>query len=112
MTFGTVLSRSLRRRCPSCGVDKVFVGLLRVKEVCASCGYNCRPEGGFYIGAIYINYGVTAVIGLGIGLAFAAAGLPVTGMIVAFAVATVIAVAFFQTSRSLWLGIDYWIHHR
>ena len=108
LTFGTLLSRSLRLRCPSCGKDKVFIGLLRVKDACGACGFNCRPEGGYYIGAIYINYGVTAVVGLIIGLSFAAAGKPMMGIVAASIAAAIVALAFFQTSRSLWLGLGYW----
>ena len=112
MTFRTVLSRSLRLRCPSCGGDKVFTGLLGVKDRCGACGFNCRPEGGYYLGAIYINYAMTAVLALGAGLAFALADRVATGIVVASVVAVTVAVAFFQTSRSLWLGLDYWIGHR
>jgi len=112
MTFGTVLSRSLRRRCPSCGNDKIFTGLLRVKEACGSCGFNCRPEGGYYLGAIYLNYGVTAIVGLAIGLAFAAANQPKVGIVAASIAAVVVALSFFQTSRSLWLGLGFWYGRR
>jgi uncharacterized protein (DUF983 family) len=108
MTLWTVISRSLRLRCPSCGMDKVLYGLLGVKETCALCGFNCRPEGGYYLGAIYINYAVTAIIGLVVGLSFAVADRITLGIIVASAVAIFVGVAFFQPSRSLWLGIGFW----
>ena len=109
MTLRTVLSLSLRLRCPSCGGDRIFTGLLGVKERCGACGFNCRPEGGYYIGAIYINYTITALLALGIGFAFALADRVATGIVVASIVAVTVAVAFFQTSRSLWLGLDFWI---
>ena len=112
MTFGTVLGRSLRLRCPSCGGDRVFLGLLRVKERCGACGFNCRPEGGYYIGAIYINYALTAAIALAIATPFAYAEKLVAGVLVAGSVAVIFAVSCFQLSRSLWLGIDYWITRR
>lgn len=112
MTFRTMISRSLRLRCPSCGVDKLFFGLLGVKERCASCGLNCRPEGGYYLGAIYINYGITAIAALATGLPFALADKVATGIVVASVVAIGVAVSFFQRSRSLWLGFDFWSRKR
>ena len=108
LTFGTLMSRILRLRCPACGGDRVFTGLLGVKDQCGACGFNCRLEGGYYIGAIYINYGVTAIVGLLVATPFVLAGKVTTGMIVGFVVAVIVALAFFQRSRSLWLGIHYW----
>ena len=89
-------------------MDKIFTGLLGVKDACGACGFNCRPEGGYYLGAIYINYGVTAIVGLAIGLGFAAAGRPMVGLVAASIAAVVVAFAFFQPSRSLWLGLGFW----
>src|SRR6185295_9773973 len=104
VTLRTVLGRSLRRLCPSCGGDKVFIGLLQVKERCASCGFNCRPEGGYYLGAIYLNYGLTAVLALGLGFGLILAGRPTVGLVLALSVGLLFPVLFFQLSRSLWLG--------
>lgn len=44
MTFGLerrlwpALRRGFARRCPDCGEGRVFDGLLKVRESCASCG--------------------------------------------------------------------------
>lgn len=108
MTFGTLLSRMFRLRCPSCGGDRVFNGLLGVKERCGACGFNCRPEGGYYLGAIYINYGVTSMAALGVGFPLAVLDRLATGVIAGSIVALVVALGFFQTSRSLWLGLHFW----
>ncbi|HKS15732.1 MAG TPA: DUF983 domain-containing protein [Planctomycetota bacterium] len=108
VTFRVMLGRSLRLRCPKCGGDKVFIGLLRVKDRCGACGFNCRPEGGYYLGAIYINYGVTALSALAAGLPFALADRISLGIVVASAVAILVAISFFQVSRSLWLGLNSW----
>lgn len=108
LTFRALLSRSLRLRCPSCGNDRIFTGLVGVKERCGACNFNCRPEGGFYLGAIYINYGVTAIIGLATALPFALTDRMYLGIVVGSVVATAVAVGFFQVSRSLWLGLTFW----
>jgi len=31
-------------------------------DACAGCGASFRRESGFYLGSIYINYGVTVVV--------------------------------------------------
>jgi uncharacterized protein (DUF983 family) len=108
VTLRTVISRCLRLRCPSCGSDKLFFGLLRVKDRCGACGFNCRPEGGYYLGAIYINYGVTAIVSLGAGFGVARAYGLMPGVVVGSIVAIAVGLAFFQLSRSLWLGIGFW----
>ena len=107
--FTEMLGRSLRLRCPECGNDRIFTGLIGVKDRCSSCGLNCRPEGGYYIGAIYINYGVTAVLALLAGAAVGWSRGMTAGMVTASIVAVACAVGFFQFSRSLWLGIDTWV---
>ena len=112
MKLGTVLARSLKRLCPACGRERIFIGLLRVKERCGACGLDCRPEGGYYLGAIYINFGITSILALAAGFFFAFRDELVTAFIVAGAVAAVFPVAFFQISRSLWLGIDTWVSRR
>ena len=112
MRFRTVLARSFRRLCPVCGKDRIFTGLTRVKERCGSCGLDCRPEGGYYLGAIYINFGITSLVALGIGFAFAFRDSLAAGLIAAGAFSAIFPVAFFQVSRSLWLGIDTWIARR
>lgn len=108
MTFGTVISRSLRLRCPSCGRERVFFGLLGVRDRCGACGLSCRPEGGYYLGAIYINYGVTAIVSLMVGFWIALAYGLTAGVVAGSVVAIIVALGFFQYSRSLWLGIGFW----
>jgi hypothetical protein len=75
---------------------------------CGRCGYSYRREPGFYLGSIYINYGVTAV-GTLLLYAWLVRGLG-TSHEVALAVSLVAAVAFpiafFRWARALLLGLD------
>lgn len=112
MRFRTVLARSFRRLCPVCGKDRIFTGLTRLKERCGACGLDCRPEGGYYLGAIYINFGVTSLLALALGFSLAFRESLTMGLIVAGGVSAIFPVVFFQVSRSLWLGIDTWITRR
>ncbi|HEY6565704.1 MAG TPA: DUF983 domain-containing protein, partial [Pirellulaceae bacterium] len=60
--FVRILSRSIRLLCPRCGQGRLFDGLFRMAKRCGSCGFELEREPGFYLGAIYFNYGLTAMI--------------------------------------------------
>ena len=80
-----------------------------MQQSCAACGLVYEREPGYFIGAIYLNYGVTAVLALGITWSLdLAVGLTLRQqLVVAIAVAALVPLAFFRYSRSLWLALDY-----
>ena len=104
-----VLARALRLCCPRCGESALFAGPFTMQRSCASCGLIYEREPGYFIGAIYLNYGVTAVLALGIAWSLdLAVGLTLRQqLVVAIAVAALVPLAFFRYSRSLWLALDY-----
>lgn len=75
---------------------------------CAACGLSYAREPGFYLGSIYINYGVTVIV-TGLLYATAVAGLgwshraALTGCL---AVAVLLPVLFFRQSRAFLLALD------
>ena len=106
MSFWRTVGRGLRLRCPVCGVGKVFTGFFGLAPVCPNCGLDCRREQGYYIGAMYINYGLTAgvLIGVGVPLAGHVSNAALLWPLGVFGV--VFPILFFRHSRSLWLGLD------
>ena len=62
------VSQALRRavglRCPRCGGAPLFTGLVRMPPRCPVCGLLFEREAGYFIGAIYINYGLTVGLAL------------------------------------------------
>ena len=62
MQFWTLVSRALRLRCPVCGEGQLFKGLFSMHPTCPHCGIKYEREPGFFLGSIYINYGITALI--------------------------------------------------
>ena len=81
-----------------------------METACPSCGLDLRREQGYYVGAMYINYGATAAVMLGVGIPLAMKGLSLAQIswpLVPFAV--VFPIVFFRWSKSLWLGIDLYI---
>jgi len=109
MTFWRTLGRGLRLRCPICGEGRLFKGLFSMAPACPSCGLDFRREPGYYVGAMYINYGLTAAVELAVGIPLAdrVPMSTLTWPLAAFAL--LFPLWFFRYSRSLWLGLDLYI---
>ena len=107
--FWRTVGRGLRLRCPKCGEGKLFSGWFTMAPSCPSCGLDILREQGYYVGAMYINYGITATIELSIGIPLADR-VPIWPLIAPLSVfAILFPLWFFRYSRSLWLGIDLYI---
>ncbi len=106
--MGTALSRGARLKCPKCGEGKLFVGLFRMHEKCANCKFKYERAPGYFLGAAYINYGITALIltVLYVSLHFYAGydNRVLTPVLVFFFIA--FPLLFFRHARSFWLAID------
>ena len=77
------LSTAVRLACPRCGARTLFRGVFSMHERCAVCDLKFEREPGYFVGAIYINYAVTAVITIaGFLLLDACARLSITMQIV------------------------------
>ena len=104
-----VLGRGLRLRCPRCGVGRVFDGVYRVAPRCPACGLVFEREPGYFVGAIYLNYGVTVLTALAGYFAldrWGGASLPVQ-LAVGGAFTVAFPLWFFRHSKGLWLALDY-----
>jgi len=109
LTFWRTLGRGLRLRCPVCGEGRLFRGYFLMEPLCSSCRLDFRREPGYYVGAMYINYGLTAGVMLAVGVPLAdqvplpALSWPLGSFAILF------PLWFFRYSRSLWLGLDLYI---
>ena len=107
-SFVLLVARAVRLRCPFCGEGKLFRGWFRMHDRCEQCGSSFEREPGFFLGSIYFNYGLTAVIAtatymvLLFGFRVNENAL-LAGMLV-FVV--LFPMWFFRYARSLWLGFD------
>ncbi len=105
----TVAWRALMLRCPRCGGGHVFAGWFRMREACPACGFRFEREPGYFVGAIYVNYAITAAVALGgtwllddlIGLSLR------TQLALAIGLALLCPVAFFHLARAVWLAVDH-----
>ena len=109
MRVGTVLWRGLRLVCPVCGGGKLFRGWFRMHRSCSECGLVFERGPGFWLGSIYVNYGLTALLVTAgyLVLWFTGAASPEAILVILAAFAVVFPVWFFRYARSLWLGFDH-----
>ncbi len=104
------LRRGLRLCCPRCGARTLCRSWLTLHEHCAECRLRFEREQGYFLGAMYVNYGVT--VGLALLGSFAVEwSMPVSltqQLLLWVGFCSVFPVCFFRYSRSLWLAMDYW----
>jgi uncharacterized protein (DUF983 family) len=107
--IGEMLRRAFALRCPCCGVGRLFARRFTMHETCEHCGFRFEREPGYFVGAIYVNYAVTAVVCLGSPIALdALLGISLRlQLAVAGTLAVLVPVVFFRYARSLWLGIEH-----
>lgn len=104
----TLVYRALCLRCPRCGKGKLFRGWFRMNHRCPVCRLLIDRPAGFYLGSIYINYGVTAWTTL-ISFMLGRFYFKISGWTMGWILGTfclVFPVCFFRYSRALWLALD------
>lgn len=112
--FLQAVSRGLRFRCPKCGDGGVFSSFFKMRDECSVCGLSFYPESGYYAGAMYLNYGISA--GIFLAIFVPTLFMPdlthlsyMTKNLLWIAFGTVVCLAMARPSYSLWLAVDYWI---
>jgi uncharacterized protein (DUF983 family) len=111
------VTRALTLRCPRCGGTPLFPhpglrGWFRMAPACALCGLSYERAQGYWVGAIYINYALTAVIAVaGYFLLWTQMDLS-TGWQLAIWMpfCVIFPLWFFRWSRSLWLGLEFFLN--
>src|SRR4051812_43925265 len=109
------LGEILRLQCPICGKSNVFhktkypfVSVPKMKETCDNCGYRFHREPGYFLGAMYVSYGLAVAEGL---LAFVLAQTLIYGIstinLVLVTVASILLFAMwnFRLARVIWMNI-------
>ena len=88
----------------------LFTGWFGMTTACDLCGLRYERAQGYWVGAIYVNYGVTSVIALaGFFLTYPAWSMR-TELLVWGAFVVLFPLWFFRYSRSLWLAIETWLN--
>ena len=81
-----------------------------MNERCPLCGVKFEREPGFFLGSIYINYGLTALlVTIAYPLLLFVGNVPERPLLFAAVAFTVLfPILLFPWARSLWLGFDQW----
>jgi uncharacterized protein (DUF983 family) len=112
-TVASTVSDILHQRCPRCRSGKifhhsVFVGLPKMYERCPICNLRFEREEGYFLGAMYISYGLgLTIIALIAALLWAVTGWWITKDTVwAVVLFLPLAPAITLFARVLWIYLD------
>ncbi len=77
-------------------------------KICAHCDLTYEREPGYFLGSIYVNYGVTALLITAgwITMQFAFGFPPRTLLFPFLAFCVIFQTLFFRYARALWLAMD------
>ena len=101
-------------RCPICGIGKVFRNFITMAPACGVCGFVYEREQGYFIGAMYINYGV-AVLATMAGWIVLELLVKVPSEWLVWLLATIalgVPICFYPYSKALWMAIDILVDPR
>jgi uncharacterized protein (DUF983 family) len=100
-------------RCPRCRSGAIFKpGLLGIaglmNETCAVCGLRFLREAGYFLGAMYVSYGLGVLTVLPVATSLAVVfGWPLWAALTVMVLQTLISVPIFlRLSRLIWLYLD------
>lgn len=104
-----ILVTGLRLRCPRCGEGQMFSSMFKMRSGCGICHFRFEREVGYFVGAMYINYGMTIFIAFASYFALDYfTSIPFLLNFILWAGFSVLfPIFFFRYSRSLWLSLDY-----
>ncbi|MGE0057539.1 MAG: DUF983 domain-containing protein [Dehalococcoidia bacterium] len=102
----------LQGRCPRCSKGQIFqpglMGLLFMNDECEVCGLRFLRESGYYLGAMYVSYGLGVLTVLPVATYLGAfARWPLWSVFVVMVVQTLVSMLLFlRFSRTIWLYFD------
>jgi len=112
-TKPSTLGAVLHQRCPRCRVGQIFRysifrGFPKMRERCSICDLKFQREEGYFLGAMYISFGLAlVVIALISVLLWVMTGWPITkDTIMALVLFLPLAPTISLFSRVLWIYLD------
>lgn len=107
------LARALRcgflLKCPKCERGQLFHKRFSMLTQCPECGMKFEREHGYFVGAMYLNYGATVCIAFpGYFLFEAFTAIPFAFNLGGWGLfSALFPIFFYRYSRSLWLSFDH-----
>ena len=107
--LGQILRCGFLLKCPRCGEGKLFQTYFKMFTHCTTCDLKFERESGYFIGAMYLNYGATVLIAFpGYFLLEVFTPIPFFVNLGIWALfSAVFPILFYRYSKSLWLNFDY-----
>ena len=115
MWKGTKLYSMLFNKCPHCHEGDFFVtknpfdfkNFAKMHSNCSNCGELFMKEVGFFYGSMYVSYGLTIALGLGMYLLMCLLlGLSELSFLIAFVVASLVLwTTIFRKARLVWINL-------
>jgi uncharacterized protein (DUF983 family) len=110
----TAFARGATRRCPRCGGGRLFETWFRIRTRCPRCGLRLEREEGGFLGAMTINYAVTAVAWVALLIVWLVVDLPDVHVprltIASIAVAVFVPLLFWPFSKTIWASVDFLVY--
>ncbi len=107
----TTLWSLLRQRCPRCCLGDLFRTMFTMNETCPVCGLRFEREEGYFLGALYVSYPISALL-LGLGILAAYLLFPDLRLEWDLLIAAIAYLPFmpvvFRYSRAIWIYFDRW----
>src|SRR3954466_14683750 len=114
---GNLVTNILKEKCPHCGQGEVFIKQTNpfkfpvMKKNCDVCDYRFDREPGYFLGAMYLSYGLAVLQGIFTFLLFYFLFPSVPVLYVAFTIVGVIVLCSlknFKLSRIIYIHIFPW----
>lgn len=110
-----MLSGIAAQKCPCCGQGNIFeksrpftFQIPKMKDKCEECGYYFEREPGYFLGAMYVSYGLAVFQGILTFLLihFLLSGTPTLG-VYAIVISVIFLFAFwnYKLARVIWMYI-------
>lgn len=105
----------IKGTCPNCGTGKIFeekgsVLLFKVPKMhenCTNCGYTFEKEPGYFLGAMYVSYGLTVLEMLTLFfIAYSSVSLGVFFILI-FVLMALLSFFNFRVARIIWIHVFY-----
>jgi uncharacterized protein (DUF983 family) len=101
------LAAIVAQRCPRCLQGRVFVTLFRMHAQCPLCGLAFEREPGYFIGAMYLSYGVALLVTAPVWLAMVWFGRSLGEVLLVIGPLLIVGSPWlFRDARVLWLHLD------
>ena len=104
----------LKQKCPVCFQGTIFRGSITMNESCPACGLRFEREQGYFLGALYVAYGlgvpILSLLTLLIWLI--TDGTAGRSFVIAMIVFFPMSPGVFRYSRVIWMHLDHLIDPR